>query len=324
MSNLDAEPPVITRGGRAEISATPVRDLIPGRTAVLGPGTEVRRLLPTLGRRLVGAWCFLDHYGPDDIARRPGMTVPPHPHTGLQTVSWLFEGSVHHRDSLGSDVVFGPGQLGLMTAGHGISHSEQSPTPHPDALDGTQLWVALPDAVRDRAPEWNFHDRLPELEVDGARVRVVLGEFGGERSPGPTHSPLVGLDISAVARSPIEIDLEPDFEYAAICVGGGIEVADVPVPIGSLLYLGAGRRSLRMASSGDRSGARLMLLGGEPFEEQIVMWWNFVGRSHEEIEQFRASWSTDDRFGTVDGWAGQRLGAPALPSGRLTARGRGR
>ena len=127
-------------------------DLLPGKEVLLGESTRVRRLLPTLGRRLVGAWAFVDHYGPDDVAAGAGMQVAPHPHTGLQTVSWLLEGTVHHRDSLGSDVQFGPGELALMTAGHGIAHAEQSPVHHPRFLHGAQLWVALPDASRRPPP----------------------------------------------------------------------------------------------------------------------------------------------------------------------------
>ena len=321
VSNVDTRPPLLERGGRSEIGAGPVHELIPGRIAALAPGTDVRRLLPTLGRRLGGAWCFLDHYGPDDVSASAGMQVPPHPHTGLQTVSWLFEGEVHHRDSLGSDVTFGPGQLGLMTAGHGITHSEQSPVPHPILLHGTQLWVALPESARDRPPAWEFQPSLPEVDADGARVRIVLGEFGGQRSAASTYSPIVGLDVTLAAATSTQIALEPDFEYAAVAVSGGPDVDGVAVPIGSLLYLGAGRRSLRLSGVRD---SHLMLVGGEPFEEQVVMWWNFVGRSHEEIEEFRSRWQEHERFGDVAGWHGTRLDAPSLPASRLKPRSRRR
>src|SRR6476659_7813112 len=131
MRNLEPRPDAHELGGLAAASARPALDLLPGKEVLLGESTRVRRLLPTLGRRLVGAWAFVDHYGPDDIAAGAGMQVAPHPHTGLQTVSWLLEGTVHHRDSLGSDVQFGPGELALMTAGHGILHAEQSPVVHP-------------------------------------------------------------------------------------------------------------------------------------------------------------------------------------------------
>lgn len=315
MSNLERAPREVRRGGTAETPTGPVLDLVTGKKAPLGDGTDVRRVLPTLGRRMVGAWCFFDHYGPDDISASPGMQVPPHPHTGLQTVSWLLEGTVHHRDSLGHDVVVGPGQLGLMTAGHGISHSEQSPVPHPALLHGTQLWVALPDSARDVTPAFEHHGDLPATTVDDAGVRVVLGSFGGVTSPGTTYSPMVGLDVTVAGRA--TLPLEPDFEYAAVAVEAGLTVDGVDLPIGSLLHLGTGRRALPVGGHG-----RLMLLGGEPFGEQIVMWWNLLGRSHEEIESFREQWqAADRRFGTVPGWRDERTSAPPLPGGRLRARG---
>jgi redox-sensitive bicupin YhaK (pirin superfamily) len=316
VSNTDARPPIVERRGLQRVSARPERELIAGRLAALGPDTAVRRLLPTLGRRMVGAWCFLDHYGPADVATRPGLRVPPHPHTGLQTVSWLFAGAVHHRDSLGSDVTFGPGQLGLMTAGAAIAHSEQPPIPHPDSLHGTQLWVALPDSVRATAPTWEFHPRVPRILWDAvADVRVVLGEFAGRANPATTFTPIVALDIELFGAT--ELPLEPDFEYAAIAVAGAVVIDDVAVPTGSLLYLGTGRSRLAIAAS---PTARLMLLGGEPFAEPIVMWWNFVGRNHEEIVGWRTEWEEHRRFGDVAG-TDARTPAPALPSLRLAPRG---
>src|SRR5919205_243958 len=157
MSNLDRRPSPHDLGGLDTASARPALDLLPGKEVLLGESTYVRRLLPTLGRRMIGAWAFVDQYGPDDVAGSAGMQVLPHPHTGLQTVSWLLEGEVHHRDSLGSDVRIRPGDLALMTAGHGIAHSEQSPAVHPRYLHGAQLWVALPEAARDTAPAFAHH-----------------------------------------------------------------------------------------------------------------------------------------------------------------------
>lgn len=315
MSNLERAPAEVRRGGTAETPTGPVREVIPGRKAPLGDGTDVRRVLPTLGRRMVGAWCFFDHYGPDDISASPGMQVPPHPHTGLQTVSWLLDGEVHHRDSLGSDVLVAPGSLGLMTAGHGISHSEQSPVPHPSLLHGCQLWVALPEAAADVAPTFEHHARLPAATVDGADVRVVLGSFAGLTSPGTVHSPLVGVDVRL--SGPAVLPLERGFEYAAVATDAGLTVDGVDLPIGSLLYLGTGRRELRAAGQG-----RFMLLGGEPFAERIVMWWNLLGRSHDEIVEYRGQWQDGGaRFGSVPGWGADRTDAPPLPGGRLRPRG---
>src|SRR5918911_2639918 len=199
MSNLDRRPPAQELGGLEGTSGGPVLDLLPGREVLLGESTRVRRLLPTLGRRMVGAWAFVDHYGPDDVAAGPGMQVAPHPHTGLQTVSWLVEGEIHHLDSIGSDVRFRPGELALMTAGHGIAHAEQSPATHPRFLHGAQLWVALPDADRDTAPAFEHHPVLPGFTSDGLTATVLVGSLGGATSPGTTHTPLVGADLALAA-----------------------------------------------------------------------------------------------------------------------------
>lgn len=322
MSDLDSAPPVIERGGLRDIAARPAFELTEGRTASLGPGTTVRRLLPTLGRRMVGAWCFLDHYGPDEIGTGAGMQVPPHPHTGLQTVSWLLDGDIRHRDSLGSDVVLHPGDLGLMTSGHGIAHSEQSPLVRPRLLHGTQLWVALPDSAREMAPAWEHHVALPTFDWDNLEVRIVLGEFAGHRAAGTTHTPLVGVDLTIPAGAAATVPLERNFEYAVMAVDGAPRIEGVEVPIGSLVYLGTGRTSLDVASEGP---SRIMLLGGEPFEQRVVMWWNLLGRSHEEIELYRTQWEQHERFAQVPGWAAEeRTAAPPLPGGRLMPRGRER
>jgi redox-sensitive bicupin YhaK (pirin superfamily) len=322
MSNLDRRPAPHELGGLEQTAAGPALDLLPGREVMLGESTRVRRLLPTLGRRLVGAWAFVDHYGPDDITSSPGMQVPPHPHTGLQTVSWLLEGEVHHRDSLGSDVTFRPGELALMTAGHGIAHSEQSPASHPRYLHGAQLWVALPDAARETAPAFDHHATLPGFSSDGLTTTVIVGSLGGETSPGTTHSPLVGADLDLTAGADVELPLEPDFEYALLSASGATQVEDAPLERGAMLYLGTGRRSVRLRAA---EASRLLLLGGEPFEEKLVMWWNFVGRSGEEIARYTEQWSDEDsRFGEVVGYDGPRQPAPPLPPLPLKPRGRER
>jgi redox-sensitive bicupin YhaK (pirin superfamily) len=327
MSNLDRRPAARELGGLEGTAAGPALDLLPGKEVLLGESTRVRRLLPTLGRRLVGAWAFVDHYGPDDVAAGPGMQVPPHPHTGLQTVSWLLEGAVHHRDSLGSDLTFAPGELALMTAGRGIAHSEQSPVEHPRFLHGAQLWVVLPDSARDRTPGFEHHPRLPGWTSDGLAATVLVGELGGARSPGTTHTPLVGADLALSPGADVEIPLEPDFEYAVLAASGAADVEGTPLGIGAMLYLGTGRRTLRLrgAAAADGGPTRLLLLGGEPFDERIVMWWNFVGRSGEEIADFAEQWNAEsERFGAVVGYDGDRLEAPPLPPVPLKARGRER
>ncbi|MEU5420028.1 pirin family protein [Streptomyces sp. NPDC020799] len=321
MSNLDLRPAPAECGGRADVTARPVRELLPAKRVPLGESTVVRRLLPSLGRRMVGAWCFVDHYGPDDIAHEPGMQVPPHPHMGLQTVSWLHDGEVLHRDSLGSLQTLRPGQLGLMTAGSAIAHSEESPREHARVLHGAQLWVALPDAHRHTAPAWEHHAELPRVTGGGLRATVLMGELDGAASPAATFSPLVGADLTLPAGASARLPVRPDFEYAALTMSGEAEVDGVRLAPGSMLYLGCGRSELPLRADVDSS---FMLLGGEPFEEHIVMWWNFVGRSHEDIAQARADWMTGSRFGEVHGYEGARLLAPELPPVALKPRGRAR
>ncbi|MFC0598546.1 pirin family protein [Streptomyces palmae] len=321
MSNLDLRPTATVCGGRAEVTAEPVRDLLPGRNVPLGESTVVRRLLPSLGRRMVGAWCFVDHYGPDDIAEEPGMQVPPHPHMGLQTVSWLHQGEVLHRDSLGSLQTLRPGELGVMTSGRAISHSEESPGEHAPFLHGAQLWVALPDSARHTAPSWEHHSALPQVSGGGLEATLILGELDGAVSPGTTFTPLVGADITLTAGTDTRLPVQPDFEYAALTMSGESVVDGVPLSPGSLFYLGCGRRELPLRADVDST---LMLLGGEPFEERIVMWWNFIGRSHDEITQARWDWMNTDRFGEVQGYPGDRLPAPELPNTPLKPRGRAR
>jgi redox-sensitive bicupin YhaK (pirin superfamily) len=268
---------------------------------------------------MIGAWCFVDHYGPEDIAGQPGMRVPPHPHTGLQTVSWLFDGEILHRDGLGSLQRIRPGELNLMTAGQGIAHSEESPPDHPPALHGVQLWVALPAADRATSPMFEHHAGLPVVNDTGISATVLVGEFAGVRSPGTTFTPLVGVDVALEEASETRLPLESDFEYGAVVTTGRASIDGAGVVPGDLLYLGCGRSDLPVHTDG---GARVLLLGGEPFDEEIVMWWNFIGRSHDEIVAFREDWASERRFAPVHGYDGGPLPAPPLPATRLRPRGR--
>ena len=309
-------------GGVHEVLET--RDVLVGRT------THVRRFLPHKTRRMVGAWCFLDHYGPDDIKATGGMWVPPHPHTGLQTVTWLFEGLGLHTDSLGSEQLIRPGQLNVMTAGHGICHAEVSPPEAPPTLHGVQLWVCLPDAVRDSTPPDLTHlAELPTWSEPGVRLRVLTGSLAGETSPAPTFTPLVGAEVTLDPGAEVVLPLEPGFEHGVLVVEGEARVAGQTSDRGAFRYLGEGRRELGVTVAEDAPGpAVLMLLGGAPFEEEIVMWWNFIGRSHEEIVEMRQAWNGSGvhdepgRFGAVRGFAGDRLLAPPMPTIRLKARPR--
>jgi quercetin 2,3-dioxygenase len=318
MSNLEHEPGEEIAGGGTAVAVRPVRELLTGREVMLGPRTRVTRTLPHRDRRMVGAWCFVDHYGPEDVSGSAGMRVPPHPHTGLQTVSWLVAGQVLHRDSLGTTQLIEPGQLSVMTAGRGIAHSEESPADHPPVLHGVQLWVALPDAHRQVVPAFDHHAVLPVFTDGALSVAVLAGQMGGVTGPARAFSPLFGAQARVAGPVHALLPVRPDFEYAALVLTGEVAVDGVRLAPGPLLYLGCGRSDL--ALRGD-APARLLLLGGEPFQERIVMWWNFVGRSHEEIVGYRQGWQ-GGAFGTVRGFPGDPLPAPPMPTSTLRPRGR--
>jgi redox-sensitive bicupin YhaK (pirin superfamily) len=280
----------------------------------------VRRTLPQRARSLIGAWCFADHYGPHDVRGGPGMDVPPHPHTGLQTVSWLFEGEIEHRDSAGVHAMVRPGELNLMTAGAGICHSEVSTTAT-SVLHGVQLWVALPDADRDAARDF-AHYAPAAHTFDGATVRVFLGDLAGQRSPVPTFTPLLGAQLDLEPGVGVTLDVDRDFELGVLLDQGRVEVEDTSLDVADLAFIAPGSDRLTVTNRGDRP-ARALILGGPPFPEQLVMWWNFVGRSHNDIATYRQQWEEqDDRFGAVTGYRGavSRLPAPVLPNATLRPR----
>ena len=305
------------------ISLTPgtyrAPDVIQARKAAVGDGAEVRRLLPQRTLRTIGAWCFLDHYGPDEVSRGPGMQVPPHPHIGLQTVSWLFQGLVLHRDSLGSRQLIRPGELNLMTAGRGIAHSEESAAGRPPVLHGLQLWIALPEQDRFIEPRFAHHADLPVVREGGARVTVVIGEHRGERSPAEVFTPLAGLEVAVPGGDDFVLPVREDFEYAVVAVDGTAVVAGALIAPGLLAHLPAGLSEIRLSPGGGRRHARFFVLGGAPFSERLLMWWNFVGRSGEEIARAREDWVAG-RFGDVYGYPGWPLAAPPLPSVPLKPR----
>ncbi|MFH8368287.1 pirin family protein [Streptomyces sp. NPDC018031] len=300
--------------GDTEIGILTARDVPLG-----GPrAMTVRRTLPQRARTLIGAWCFADHYGPDRVAESGGMDVAPHPHTGLQTVSWLFEGEIEHRDSLGTHAFVRPGEINLMTGGHGISHTEVS-TPATTVLHGVQLWVALPGEHRHAPRDFQHHAPEP-LRVDGAELRVFLGTLAGETSPVRTFTPLLGAEVLIDAGATVTLDIDPDFEHGLLVDEGDVRLDGTPLRPAELGYAAPGRTTLTLANSSD-GPARTVLLGGPPFEEEIVMWWNFIGRSHQDIVEAREAWErSSDRFGSVDGYPGDRLPAPALPNAVIAPR----
>ncbi len=292
--------------------------LITARRVYLGKTTEVARALPDREIRMIGAWCFLDHYGPEDVSTSPGMQVYAHPHTGLQTVSWLLEGAIDHRDSVGSQVTVRPGELHIMTAGHGIVHTELSPVDKPPGLHGVQLWVALPDTDRDTLPHFDSFGDLPVLTRDGVRGQVLIGELDGVGSPASGYTPLVGADLTLEAGAEVTLAVRPEHEYGVFVVAGEVAAESTTARVDQLVYLGLGRDRLRLSSV---TGGRVILLGGEPFGRDIVMWWNFVGRSHDEIVAYRQAWEQrDDQFPPVVERGERVMEAPALPTVTLRPR----
>lgn len=318
MSNLEAAPAeVACAASQHRGAAATVEVLHPREVPLGGPrAIRVQRTLPQRQRSLIGAWCFMDHYGP--VAAR--MDVPPHPHTGLQTVSWLFSGGVEHRDSAGVHAAVRPGELNLMTAGAGICHSEVS-VDSGHVLHGVQLWVALPASDRGTGRDFVHYAPAP-VPLPGAEARVFLGDLVGSRSPATTYTPVLGAQLDLDAGAGLDIDVEPAFEHGVLCDSGAVHVDGVTVAIADLAYLRPGRSQLHLSNVGERP-ARLLLLGGAPFDEELVMWWNFVGRSHEDIVNYRRLWEEgDDRFGAVHGYRGAlaRLPGPPLPTTRLRPR----
>jgi redox-sensitive bicupin YhaK (pirin superfamily) len=287
-----AEAPVTAACG---VASPPALELSASRDAEVG-GVSVRRALPQRTRRTVGAWCFADHFGPADVSDETGFDIGPHPHLGLATVTWLFSGQVLHRDSRGSEQPVSVGELNLMTAGHGIAHSEETTGSYRGRLEGIQLWLAQPAATRDGQNGFAHHADLPRLDLGAAAATVLVGTFADHTSPAEFAWPTCGAELS-IAGGQAEVPLRPEWEYAVVVVSGQIELDGEQVTPGRLGYLGAGRDELRLRAS---EPSRVMLLGGQPFEERIVMWWNFVARSTDELDAAYRSWLTDDeRFGVV-------------------------
>jgi quercetin 2,3-dioxygenase len=290
VGTADADPGATGTGSPDAV----VVEVSPGRSTEVG-GIPVRRSLPQRGRRTVGAWCFLDHFGAPG-APSAGMQVGPHPHIGLQTVTWLVEGEVLHRDSLGSEQRIRPGQLNLMTAGGGVAHAEEPTGPGPVQLHGAQLWVAQPESTRHGEAAFEHHADLPVVDLGGAEATVLVGALGGARSPARTDTPLVGAEVLVGQDGRSAVPLDPAFEHAVVVLDGEVDIEGAAARPGELAYLGLGRGGVELAG---RSGTRLLLLGGLPFEDRLVMWWNFVGRSQAELTAAYGDWEEGDRFGPV-------------------------
>ena len=256
----------------------------------------MRRVLPQRPRRTVGSWCFLDHVGPVRVEPGVSFGIGPHPHMGLQTVTWLLAGELLHLDSLGSEQLIRPGQLNLMTAGHGVSHAEEDPA-RAEEVHAVQLWVAQPAATRDGPPAFEHHAELPRLELDRAEATVLVGDFGGADSPARRDTEHMGVELDAAGARRRRCRSAPTTSTRWWSCRAGSRWTACAVEPGVLAYLGLGRDQCRL---GVAAPARALLLGGVPFPEPILMWWNFVGRSREELSEARRQWSADDgRFGRV-------------------------
>ena len=265
----------------------------------------MHRALSQRGRRTVGAWCFLDHFGPIDVTPHRTMTVGPHPHIGLHTVTWHLSGQVLHTDSLGNEQLIRPGQLNLMTSGRGIAHAEDARDQMNGPMDGVQLWAAQPESGRHDAPSFGHYGDLPIVDLRTGTATILLGEFAGARSPARVDSPLVGVDIAA--SGPLELSIDPTFEYGMAVLHGKLQMVGVEAERDQFVYVGTGREALQVDLG---PGSRVLLLGGEPFPEEILMWWNFVARTRDEMERARADWAAgSDRFGRVQSTL-DRIDAP--------------
>jgi redox-sensitive bicupin YhaK (pirin superfamily) len=269
----------------------------------------ISRALPVRGRRLVGPWCFLDRFGPMSFSDGKPMDVAPHPHIGLQTVTWLLDGEVLHDDSLGCEAVARPGGVNVMTSGNGIAHAEQTPVQNTGSLNGVQLWVALPDANRRMNASFQAVDRVPCVEQRSGLIHVFAGSFEGVASPARHFTDILGADLQVHPGETLEVELSPQYEHAVLVLSGDCRLADQQLSESRLYYLGLGRSIAAFSTS---RGAKILLIGGPPFPETVLMWWNFVARTPEEIAEAKTDWEQHRRFGDVRAYAGPRLRAPDL------------
>jgi quercetin 2,3-dioxygenase len=301
MSRMEREPdesPTVCGSKTSDAQTVEVYD---ARVGKIGDDMEIRRALPLKERRLIGPWCFLDHFGPVRIkADDGGMKVRSHPHIGLQTVTWLLDGTIHHKDSLGSAQDIRPGQLNIMTAGEGITHAELTrpgTLKAGDAMHGTQLWVALPKEHSRTKPAFEHHASLPILDEGGMCVTILAGEHDRERSPATVFSPMVGLDVALASGGQRRLPLSRSAEHGVMVLEGEVEINGVKLVPGKLGYFGVGCDHLRVAS---QAAARFIVIGGEPLGEEVMIWWNFVARSKDEIVAAKQDWESQSaRFGKV-------------------------
>jgi redox-sensitive bicupin YhaK (pirin superfamily) len=274
---------------------------------------RVRRALPRRTRRTVGAWCFVDHIGPARVTGPADVGIGPHPHIGLQTVTWMLAGELRHRDSIGSDQVIRPGELNLMTAGVGVAHAED-PTGRRGTFHGVQLWVAQPERTRHGPPAFEHHAELPRAELDRGEATVLVGGFAGAASTARRDTEHLGVDLDLAPGASV-LPLDAASEHAVVVLEGwvaldGHDLDHHDLAPGRLAYLGPGHDEVRLTAG---SGARALLLGGLPFETRPLMWWNFVARTHEEVTAAQQDWNRHaGRFGEVESML-DWIPAPPVP-----------
>ena len=277
------------------------------RQAIVGE-TPVRRALPRRDRRTVGAWCFADHMGPVTVASGDGG-IGPHPHIGLQTVTWLLAGELLHRDSLGSEQLIRPGQLNLMTAGAGVAHAEENVATPERQLHGIQLWVAQPESTRHRDAAFEHHEDLPRVDLGPADATVLVGSFAGTSSPARRDTDHFGVQLTIPPGATAEAPVSPGHEHALVVLVGAIAVDGSALTVGQLGYAAPERDTIGLRADATEH-AVVMLLGGTPFESEILMWWNFVARTRDEIDAAAMAWtSASDRFADT----GSQLGRIPVP-----------
>ena len=280
------------------------------RRAEIGQGTVIKRALPSREKRMIGAWCFLDHAGPVHFPQGEGLDVGPHPHIGLQTFTWMIDGTMLHDDSLGSKQLIRPKQVNLMTAGYGISHTEVAPD-HETQMHAAQLWIALPDDKRNIAPRFDHYPDLPVVLQDDIEFTVLVGDFLKTTSPVKVHSELLAVDLSTQKAANSTLKLNPKFEYGFMVLEGEASVNGHDLNDDNFLFIEPGLQQIDIQIA---AKSRVLLLGGEPFESPILLWWNFVGRSQEELAEARQQWvEGHSRFGRIPAYEGPRLEAPVLP-----------
>lgn len=277
-------------------------------------GIPVARTLPTKAQRTIGPWCFLDHAGPVEFAvDESGMQVGPHPHTCLQTFTWMLAGEVLHRDSLGSRQVIRPGEVNLMTAGHGICHTEESilTAEAGRELHAAQLWIALPEEQQDCAPAFEHYPDLPTRHEQGVQLTVLIGEYDGTQAPTRHFSPILGLDIHFAQDSEITLNLNRQFEHGITGLIGHFQVNGERFAQDELAVLANGVSHVTIAA---QAGTRLLVIGGEPLAKPITIWWNYVGYSKDYISQAQQDWHAHhERFGDVPNSNAARMQGPKVP-----------